>query len=84
MGASHRGLNCFKPQTTVGVLTVPFSSQDIQALESSKGHGKSLSFPFLLSRLAIPQFSMCGGCGGRDTPEGRCRLLIRKYVTKRG
>ena len=42
-GASHPGLNCFEPQTTVGVLTVPFSSQDIRRLESSKGHGKSLS-----------------------------------------
>jgi len=42
-GASHPGLNCFEPQTTVGVLTIPFSSQDIRRLESSKGHGKSLS-----------------------------------------
>jgi len=41
-GASNRGLNCFEPQTTVGVLTVPFSSQDIRALESAKGLGKPL------------------------------------------
>jgi len=27
----------------VGVLTVPFSGQDIRALEISKGHGKSLN-----------------------------------------
>jgi len=42
-GASHRGLNCFEPQTTVGILTVSFSSQDIRASSSSKGHGRSLS-----------------------------------------
>jgi len=42
-GASHPGLNCFESQTTVRVLTVPFSSQDIRALENSKGHGKSLT-----------------------------------------
>jgi len=42
MGASYHKLNCFEPQTTVGVLTVPFSSQDIRRLESSKGYGKSL------------------------------------------
>ena len=28
-GASDRELNCFEPQTLVGVLTAPFSSQDI-------------------------------------------------------
>jgi len=28
-GASHHRLNRFEPQTTVGVLKVPFSSQDI-------------------------------------------------------
>jgi len=41
-GANHPGLNCFEPQTAVGVLTTSFSSQDIRALESSEGHGKSL------------------------------------------
>ena len=59
-GASHRGLNCSEPQTTVGVLTVPFSSQDIRALESSKGHGKSLTplvfhcFPQQLVQMTPP------------------------------
>ena len=33
-GASHCELYCFEPQTTVGVLTVPFSSQDVRTLES--------------------------------------------------
>jgi len=42
-GANHPGLNFFEPQTAVGVLTTSFSSQDIRALESSEGHGKSLS-----------------------------------------
>jgi len=46
-GASHHELYYFEPQTTVGVLTVPLSSLDIQGLESSKGHGKSLILVFV-------------------------------------
>jgi len=42
----------------VGVLTVPFSSQDIQGLEGSKGHGKSLS-------IATPT-NKSGGLGWRS------------------
>jgi len=30
------------PHAMVGVLKIPFSSQDIRRLESLKGHGKSL------------------------------------------
>jgi len=63
-GASHRELNCFESQTTVGVLTLPFFSQDIRALESSKGHGKSLivdaSVKFLVAVMRFQSLELCG------------------------
>ena len=51
-GANHPGLNCFEPQTAVGVLTTSFSSQDIRALESSEGHGSHSVRPNL--RFTFP------------------------------
>jgi len=51
-GARHCELYCFDPQGTVGVLTVPFFSKNIRALESSKdrGNGDWKAIQFLAIR----------------------------------
>ena len=47
-GAGRRDLYCFEPRATVGVPTVPFSSQDIRGFRKSQNLGLLLGHELLI------------------------------------